>query len=903
MPTKTEAISKFLNLSTLPDLALLYNYNMEVQVNVAQDDGERIEGEFHGKKWRGWKDNIGNVWKPIRIPFKANSIPEYNDTEMTYDLPKHVEGIGMTGWDWVNKVSRWVAFDFDAITGHSDKHTKKLTDAELKEVQDSLSSLPWTTIRYSTSGSGLHIYVMLDPPVPTVTHTEHAALGRAILGLMSSKTGSRLEAQVDACGQNMWVWHRKMIGTNGLSIIKQGESLGAIPANWREHINVVSGKRRKVNPEFVDAYNLNSVFDELTGQRTRVKLDSEHIRLLNYLELNKDYIGWYDTDNNMLVTHTYALKLAYENLGLRGIYDTVSEGKDSTQNCFAYPLRDGAWVVRRYTKGVAETNNWDQDRAGLTRCFLNKEPDLRTLSLFHNGVEHPQGGFHFNLTSDAQQVVKKLGSNLTILPAYLSRPCKLKYNKESKLTIEFEHANTDNSSEMADWIPERGKWKKVLDVKEAQDNQVEIGNYDDIIRHLVDPSNGDLGWVAYTDNQWRAEPASHLSLFLQALGLDGNESKQIMGSCIVRPWTIVNRPFDVEYPGDRLWNRRAPQFNFPPSTDLDNLHYPTWLSILKHCGASLDKYVIANDWCKNSAIFTGADYLKCWVASVFQKPTEPLPYLFFYSQEQNTGKSIFHEALELLVTRGVERVDLALGETQFNGELDGAVICVIEETDLGDKKSKNAYNKIKDWVTSPTISIRKLYEQPKMIVNTCHFIQCSNNPKGVPLFPGDTRITMIYVAPIPEDQLIAKRELIKRLKKEAPDFLAAILNLELPECNDRLGLPIIVTADKEGSEHDNKSVLEVFIDEECHYTPGSMIKYDEFYEAFIAWLEPSQVGYWSKIRVGKELNKNKHPKGRDTKTSQFHIANISFEKLEGPFAFKYVLGPSGSLAKVENEAS
>ena len=56
-------------------------------------------------------------------------------------------------------------------------------------------------------------------------------------------------------------------------------------------------------------------------------------------------------------------------------------------------------------------------------------------------------------------------------------------------------------------------------------------------------------------------------------------------------------------------------------------------------------------------VLTGADYLKCWIAALFQEPMEPLPYLFLYSQEQNTGKSILHEALSLLLTRGVVRAE------------------------------------------------------------------------------------------------------------------------------------------------------------------------------------------------------------------------------------------------------
>ena len=102
---KTEAIKAFLTAYAPSDLAILYNYDMECQVTVAKDNGERIEGDFKGKHWQGYTDSI-QTWKPIRIPINAMSEPTFQDSIMTYDLAAHAEGIGMTGCDWNNKVSR-----------------------------------------------------------------------------------------------------------------------------------------------------------------------------------------------------------------------------------------------------------------------------------------------------------------------------------------------------------------------------------------------------------------------------------------------------------------------------------------------------------------------------------------------------------------------------------------------------------------------------------------------------------------------------------------------------------------------------------------------------------------------------------------------------------------------------
>src|SRR5690606_35604463 len=104
----------------------------------------------------------------------------------------------------------------------------------------------------------------------------------------------------------------------------------------------------------------------------------------------------------------------------------------------------------------------------------------------------------------------------------------------------------------------------------------------------------------------------------------------IIGSNVLKNWTLTNLPFKPEYPGDRQWNRYAAQLRFQPSTDLESLHHPNWTSVIEHVGASLTPYLELNPWAQSNGILTGADYLKCWIASLFQEPLEPLPYLFLY---------------------------------------------------------------------------------------------------------------------------------------------------------------------------------------------------------------------------------------------------------------------------------
>lgn len=882
MVTRSEAVQRFLAAKTHTDLSSLYNIGMECQVNVGQDGGERINGEFKGRKWHGWTDGT-QTWKSFRIPFHANTVPEYNDSEIKFDLTVHAEGIGLTGWDWKHLLSRWVAFDFDAITGHSNKHSHALKETELAQVKEAACSIPWVTVRRSTGGSGLHLYVFLDP-VPTVNHNEHAALARSVLGMMAAYTGFDFSSKVDICGGNMWVWHRKMAGTNGLQMIKQGDILYDVPANWRDHVKVVSGKRRKTMPSFIADQqkiddNESTTFDELTGQLDRIPLDNEHKRLIEYLR-ERGAMWWWDQDHHMLVTHTFHLKEAHEDLQLKGIFDTNSVGteKGADYNCYSFPLRRGAWTVRRFTPGVQEHPTWEQDGAGWTRCFLNREPDLKTAAQAYEGIEDTKGNFVFRHAELALKAAQLLGVAISIPSWALGRRAIIRKHKDGRLIIEFDRDSNDSAGDLRGWLPEKKQWQRLFNATNTAPNEPESGNYDDLVRHIVSETGQDAGWVIYSDSQWREEPLNHVKDALAALGHVAKDIRTIVGSSIFKCWTLVNRPFQPEYLGDRQWNRKAAQIRFAPSQN-EELHYPHWQKILQHCGASLDEAIKINGWARANGVANGADYLKIWIASLFQNPMEPLPYLFFYSPEQNTGKSIIHEALQKLFTTGYQRADAALiNQSGFNAELRNAVLCVVEETDL--RKDRRAYNRIKDWVTAPMLPVHEKNMTPYLVPNSTHWIQTANDQNACPVFTGDTRITMSYVGPLDPIDQIPKRRMMIQLEKEAPDFIAEILRLEIPDSGDRLAVPVIETEDKRMTQKYNQTLLEMFIDEKCYAVSGSIMQISEFYERFQEWAPPEQISNWTKIRVGREMPP-KYPKGRRRSDGQFCYGNISWKPFDG----------------------
>jgi hypothetical protein len=139
---------------------------------------------------------------------------------------------------------------------------------------------------------------------------------------------------------------------------------------------------------------------------------------------------------------------------------------------------------------------------------------------------------------------------------------------------------------------------------------------------------------------------------------------------------------------------------------------------------------------------------------------------------------------------------------------------------------------------------------------------------------------MLYVDRLDPMELIPKKQIIPMLEKEAPDFLAEILQLEIPPSNDRLNVPIIATEDKHLAQELNQTDLERFLAEKCMYETGHAILFAELFNKFVEWLDPNEIHKWSKIRVGRSFPPQ-YPKGKSHRDGQIYIGNIAWSGAEG----------------------
>lgn len=859
MTTKTEAIKAFLmDRAQAPDLSALYDEAMEVQVNVLPGDGEPIEGtSAQGHRWKGWQDKAtGEVWKEFRVPW-ANF--EYEDSPMTFDLSAHVECIGLTGWDWQAKVSRWVGFDFDSITGHQ----KGLTDDELSAIAERCTQVPWVTVRRSKSGKGLHLYVFLATPEPTEDRDEHSALARAVLNELSALTGLGLNSQVDGAERcNLWIWHHDQ-KPGGLALVKQGSELEEAPRHWRNHLPVVKGKATRC----VSAVGDDP--EELVGKQRLVGLDAEHRRLLQWFASQDNAEHWWDGDRHMLVCHTADLKKAHRDLGLKGVFYTTakSDAGSGWQNCFAFPQKDGVWIIRRHGKGTQEHKAWQRDAQGWTRCSFNKRADLHAVAAAHDGTESSKGAFCFTQLKHAFAALRDLGLlSLPEVPEMMGfRAAVISEHDRGRLLIQLKREGTDPV--VVGWLPSaNGKfWETLVNVP-CVDGDIEPP--DELVRHVV-TTGQDAGWFVYARGSWVQEPRQNVTSLLLANGTPRSDVEPTLGHAIQAYWELINVPFGPEYPGNRRWNKFAAKLAFSPREGT----FPTWTAVLRHVGHALTEPLREMEWAKRHKISTGLDYLLCWCASMFQEPLEPLPYLFLHGP-QNSGKSIFHEALGMLLTSGYVRVDTALTNPgRFNGELAGAVLCAVEETNL--RSHKMAADRIKDWVTGKTIQIHVKGRTPYDLPNSCHFIQCANPIDHCPIMPGDTRITVCHVDALASE--VPKRELIPMLRAEAPAFLHHLRRLELPPPAGRLRIPVVVTVDKTEQMTANESELQVFVQTQLYEVPGAIMSFKQFSEKFMEFLRPEVRLFWTVRRITSEMQGLNVTRGRYGAGGQIHVANLSFD--------------------------
>jgi hypothetical protein len=879
------------------ELLARYDSSMEMQINVASDGHDPVEG-----KQNCWTDG-DHEWFHIRVPKKAmTEEPFWHDYELRWSLQQHAEAIGMTGWDWASKVSKWVGFDFDSITGHA--AGVGVTKDQLQAVQEAACAIPWVEVRLSTRGKGLHLYVYFcdaDDPgnigVSTKTHTHHQALARTVLGMMSQHAGFDFSQAIDACGGNLWVWHRDATKQNhGYAQVKPAKTVlypQDLPANWEDNIEVITRKRTKQRVRGINDHDEDD-FDVLANSRSEVKLTPEHEEVINDLA-DAGYTAVWHQDYRLLQTHTHGLKTIMEKHPgkYHGYFDTLSDGNDpGTQNCFGFPLPGRGWKFYRFGKDGREHESWEKQDNGWVAAFFDRTPTMDIAARVAGGSELSEGGYAFDSISSAVHTLKMLGVDFEInLERYGDRKAELKVSKrEGRVVLRMEQLKKDENKPPGNWNEKRGGWWEtvVRGVTTSGQEEVDYERWDKICRCTNTPNGDAAGWYIWdASSKWLRHPLVHVQKVLGTNGLKSKDLDDYLGYAAQHSWSLVNLPFQPEYPGGRQWNLDSAQWKYQPAQlDYDEVpKHPHWDMVLNHIGQDLDGPLRTHDWAIKYNVGSGREYLQLWIASLLRYPFDKLPYLFLFSRDENTGKSTLHQAIaRLIIGGGVEFADRALkGDNDFNGELANCVLAVIEEVSPHGKDVARARARMKDWTTNDYIAIRMMRTDVYRQRNTLHFIQCSNNREDCMVSFGDTRTTMIHVPSLAASDRteIPHAVLMQRLEEEAPHFMRTVCDMEIPPPEGRLRIPFINTDSKRRYEEEQRTDLEVFLQERCCFFPGQSVIWKDFYNKFLQSLAEEERGYWSKRRVSQSLPDNFPTGGFDAKNTTF-VGNIVIDPKELP---------------------
>lgn len=872
-------------------------YVMETQIMCHKGGTPLENGKF---------EENGEIFGPHRWPYDAGGDANFTNPPIQYIIRNRLKAIGTTWWDWKNKRSIGLGYDFDSIMGHADG--VGVSDQELARL-DKIET-EWLEVIRSTGGRGRHIYIWFQEPYPiTENHHEHAALARAYIPLIAKYTGLDIEANVDVCGSVMWIHHANASKEkSSYEVVKPATQIldrRFVPPNWRDHLEVVSGGRSKVRVQGWTADGTQTSgdeLDEMTEAYARTPLDDTHMKILEALEGTGHTSMWVH-DHHLWQGHTAGLKEVYdrfkeEGSPLRGLYDTNSLDQDPGKpNCFMRPRSGGGFDVYRFGQGVAEHELWDT-QGKWTHIQFNCEPSLRQVAVACGGFESPEAklGFIFSELSELNAALEMLGSKVRpptlkdkdgneLKDGYAKRQLSLRENEAGKVVLCIQKKSED-TTEQFKWFARTSRgWERTIsdaiDLAPTEDEEQLFNELDNRIRCLK--IVGDIErfdeWVVRDESgAWVANPRENVRSILQ---MEGHAKPDpILGQAVYRPWKVVAIPFAPEYPGDRQWNRDGIQFAFTP---LDTRNgaipiHPHWDKVMNHCGKDLDEYIPGLPWTREWGIQNGGDYLKAWVACMFKYPECKLPYLFMYGV-QNSGKSTFHEAIAELLAgkKGVARADRAMTSPNgYNGELIGAILAVVDEIDVANS-GLDAYNRLKDWTTGTSLAIHAKHKTVIQVPNTLHFVQMGNSRDNLPVFSGDTRITAMCVDVPDED--IPKDLLFEKLRDEAPAFLRTLLDMDIPEPKGRLRLPIIETRGKKELMESNKDMFETFLEERCFHIPGTRMKLADFKREFYADMDDVNKSLFTETVVRRRLNEAGFPIGR-AKGNVTCIGNLTFNEKE-----------------------
>jgi hypothetical protein len=198
--------------------------------------------------------------------------------------------------------------------------------------------------------------------------------------------------------------------------------------------------------------------------------------------------------------------------------------------------------------------------------------------------------------------------------------------------------------------------------------------------------------------------------------------------------------WDIQYDPRSDWtvdeeNHKVNLFTPSPYmfiTPNEKAKFPTILNIIRHMLGA-----VAGDEADDKLV---AHFLN-WFACIFQRKHKPLTAWVTHGIE-GTGKGFFVNKImmPLLGDTNVMSITVDNIEDQFNGWLEGKLLAFIDEVEVDDFKEKGKVTaKLRNYITEPTIALRRMRQQAVSVPNHTSFIFSSNRPQPVFIPESDRR--------------------------------------------------------------------------------------------------------------------------------------------------------------------
>jgi len=166
-----------------------------------------------------------------------------------------------------------------------------------------------------------------------------------------------------------------------------------------------------------------------------------------------------------------------------------------------------------------------------------------------------------------------------------------------------------------------------------------------------------------------------------------------------------------------------------------------------------------------------------WLANAFQLNKNQNTIISF-GKTEGTGKGVFMEYIIKYAfgSKNVANVGKDIVSSSHNGELEFKSFCLINELE---DSSNDAIDKLKMWITDPTIEIRAKFKTPRDVDNIINFWIHSNRNEALQVSQSDRRLNFFRTSKKMIIDIVPYQELTGNLVSERDTFIEMLCTLNV----------------------------------------------------------------------------------------------------------------------------